>query len=73
MIALEMIDEERGLPVEVVESLCAGRAAGLGDGLTAMRERLLHLGGSLDVHLTDHEGQVMTGLLPRHEPAPSAG
>jgi len=73
MIALEMIDEERGLPVEVVESLCAGRAAGLGDGLTAMRERLLHLGGNLDVHLTDHEGLVMTGLLPRHEPAPSAG
>jgi signal transduction histidine kinase len=34
-----------------------------------MRERLLHLGGHLDVRLTSHEGLAMTGLLPRHEAA----
>jgi signal transduction histidine kinase len=69
LVTLEMVDEERGLPAEIVESLCAGRTIDIGDGLTAMRERLLQLGGRLEVHLAPDEGLVMTGLLPRHEAA----
>jgi PAS domain S-box-containing protein len=69
LIALDMLDEERRLPAEVVAHLCAGRATDPGDGLTGMRARLLQLGGRLDVRLTPDQRLVMTGMLPRHTPA----
>ncbi len=56
----EVRDEGRGIPREQLSEL---RSGGGGVGLAGSRERIAHLGGTLEIE-SDAKGTVVTAILP---------
>lgn len=61
-LMLEIEDAGRGLPGGVVATP-GEPARGMGVGIPAMRERLLHVGGRLELHSTPH-GTTVRAVVP---------
>ena len=68
-IDLEVRDEGKGIPEEKLRQL--NLTGTLGVGFRGMRERLLQLGGSLEVR-SDQNGTVVAATLQDHPPRASA-
>ncbi len=67
-IKLEVRDKGQGIPEESKGAMVSGEGAGV--GLRGMRERLKHLGGSLEIEST-RSGTTVTARVPCAESAPS--
>ncbi len=65
-LSLEIRDEGRGLPADLV-NIQGGLGAAAGVGLLGMRERIQHLGGSLELE-TGLPGALVRALLPIKDP-----
>lgn len=62
IVALTIVDHGLGMPLSILETFRKS-SAGLGVGLTGMRERVLELGGNLDID-SDGNGTTIRATLP---------
>jgi two-component system NarL family sensor kinase len=61
-LTLEVADSGHGMPPELIAQLPTGGGA-LGVGVAGMRERLMQLGGTLDIESSDH-GTTVRAQIP---------
>ena len=59
---LEVADDGRGMAPELLDQVSNERALGI--GLRGMTERMLQLGGRLEIESTPHQGTTVTAIAP---------
>ncbi|MBZ5648669.1 MAG: CHASE3 domain-containing protein [Acidobacteriia bacterium] len=62
-VTLEVKDEGRGIPPELLHSSFNGKNSVFGVGINGMKERIRQLGGQLDITSNDH-GTTVQAILP---------
>lgn len=63
MMSLQVADQGKGIPREVLDALNQGSLGKLGIGLRGMKERMRQLGGSLEISSNGH-GTIVTATVP---------